>query len=263
MTGFFAIGELFSTISTLAPVTAPADSPSVFETIIEWFKDPETLLVAMGPWVLAGVALIVFIESGVLFPVLPGDSLVFSAGLLHSQLGLNLIVLILVVVGCAVAGSQVGYYIGVKWGRGLFKDDARFLKTEYLIQAENFFNRYGGRSLVIGRFVPFVRTFVPIAAGIAAYKHSKFTWWNLLGALLWGAGLSLIGSALGGIPFIHDNLTMIIFVIIFVSILPIIFEFVMHKVRGKNEFDVADDLASSVIDEDEADAGEPSVTEER
>ena len=233
-------------------------APSWLETVIEWFKDPETLLVAMGPWVLAGVALIVFIESGVLFPVLPGDSLVFSAGLLHSQLGLSLFVLVATITVCAVAGSQVGYYIGHHWGRRLFKDNARVLKTEYLVQAENFFVRYGGRSLVIGRFVPFVRTFVPIAAGIARYNHMRFTLWNLLGALLWGTGLTLVGAALGGVAFIHDNLTVIIFVIIFVSLLPMVFEYVLHRIRSKNEFDVAEQIAEAVVGDDEEPSSSPS-----
>lgn len=244
-------------VTTALPVldaqVAPAESASILDTIIGWFKDPETLLIALGPWVLAGVAAIVFVESGVLFPVLPGDSLVFSAGLLHDQLGLSLWVLVLTITVCAVAGSQVGYWIGHHWGRRLFKDDAKFLKTEYLVQAENFFERYGGRSLVIGRFVPFVRTFVPIAAGIAEYKHSRFTLWNLLGALLWGAGLTLIGAALGGVQFIHDNLTLIIMIIIFVSILPMIVEFILHKVRERNNFDVAEEIAEATIPESERD----------
>ncbi|MCS4485037.1 DedA family protein [Gleimia sp. 6138-11-ORH1] len=204
-----------------------------FSTLLEWFKNPETLLLALGKWVLLGVALIVFIESGVLFPVLPGDSLVFSAGLLHSQLGLNLWVLILTIVACAMAGSQVGYWIGEKFGRKLFSDDARFLKNEHLVKSENFFAHYGGRSLVMGRFVPFVRTFVPIAAGIAGYNRTKFALWNLVGALLWGGGLTLIGSALGGIPFIHDNLSAIIFLIVFVSVLPMFVEYFLHKRRAK------------------------------
>lgn len=233
----------------LAPL-APAESASVLETIIEWFRDPETLLLALGPWVLVGVALIVFIESGVLFPILPGDSLVFTAGLLHTQLGLSLPVLVISITVCAVAGSQVGYWIGHHWGRRLFKDDAKVLKTEYLVQAENFFARYGGRSLVIGRFVPFVRTFVPIAAGIAEYKHSKFTMWNLLGAVLWGTGLTLIGAALGDVAFIHDNLSVIIMLIIFVSLLPMVFEFILHKVRGKKEFDVAEEIAEATISDE-------------
>lgn len=204
-----------------------------WETILEWFHDPESLLLAMGPWVLVGVALIVFIESGVLFPVLPGDSLVFSAGLLHSQLGLSLWVLVATITVCAVAGSQVGYWLGNRFGRRWFKPDARVLKTEYLVQAENFFDRYGGRSLVIGRFVPFVRTFVPIAAGIAGYERKRFTAWNLLGALLWGAGLTLLGAALGGISFIHDNLSAIILVIIAVSLLPMVVEVIIQRRKSR------------------------------
>lgn len=227
---------------------------SWLDTIIGWFKDPESLLLAMGPWVLLGVAAIVFIESGVLFPVLPGDSLVFSAGLLHSQLGLSLWVLVLTITVCALAGSQVGYWIGARFGRGLFSDDARFLKTEYLVQSESFFNRYGGRSLVIGRFVPFVRTFVPIAAGIAQYNRTRFTLWNLVGALLWGTGLTLLGAALGGVAFIHDNLTAIILLIVFVSILPMIFEFLMHKIRARKAFEVADEIADATIAEESRDA---------
>ncbi|MDO5719594.1 MAG: DedA family protein [Actinomycetaceae bacterium] len=208
----------------------------------------------MGPWVLLGVAAIVFIESGVLFPVLPGDSLVFSAGLLHSQLGLSLWVLVLTITICALAGSQVGYWIGARFGRKLFRDDARILKTEYLVQSENFFNRYGGRSLVIGRFVPFVRTFVPIAAGIARYNRTRFILWNLVGALLWGSGLTLLGAALGGVTFIHDNLTVIILLIVFVSILPMVFEFIMHKVRARKAFEVADQIADATMAEESPDA---------
>lgn len=242
-----------NSLPLLSAAITPAESSSVLETIIGWFKDPETLLLALGPWVLVGVAGIVFIESGVLFPVLPGDSLVFSAGLLHDQLGLSLWVLVLTVTLCAVGGSQVGYWIGHTWGRRLFKDDARFLKTEYLVQAENFFERYGGRSLVIGRFVPFVRTFVPIAAGIAEYKYVRFTLWNLLGAVLWGTGLTLLGAALGGVTFIHDNLTLIILIIVFVSLLPMVFEFILHKVRSQDDFDVAEDIAEATVPEGERD----------
>lgn len=218
----------------------PLMDASFLDTIVEWFKNPETLLVALGPWVLGGVALIVFIESGVLFPVLPGDSLVFSAGLLHSQLGLSLLVLILTITICAVAGSQVGYWLGAKFGRRLFSDEAKFLKTEYLHQAEDFFNRYGGRALVLGRFVPFVRTFVPLAAGIARFHYVSFTLWNLVGAILWGAGLTYLGAALGGVQFIHDNLTAIILIIVFVSLLPMVVEILLQRRRAAKQGGVPD-----------------------
>ena len=127
---------------------------SGLDTFINWFKDPESLLVAMGPWVLWGTMLIVLIESGVLFPVLPGESLLFTAGLLHDRLGLHLPTLIIMVVVAAFIGAQIGYFLGAKWGRKFFKPDARILKTEHLEKAERYFRDYGGRSLVIGRFHP-------------------------------------------------------------------------------------------------------------
>lgn len=200
-------------------------------TLIEWFHDPQSLLLAMGPWVLWGTLLIVLIESGVLFPVLPGDSLLFTAGILHKQLGLNLLLLITLVFIAAFIGAQIGYWLGAHYGRGLFTPDARFLKTEYLDKAEHYFAHYGGRSLVIGRFIPFIRTFVPLAAGIARYPYSRFLIFNSLGALLWGVGVTVAGALLGGIPFVEKNLSVILILIVFVSLLPMIVELVAHKFR--------------------------------
>lgn len=207
---------------------------SGLDTFINWFKDPESLLVAMGPWVLWGTMLIVLIESGVLFPVLPGESLLFTAGLLHDRLGLHLPTLIIMVVVAAFIGAQIGYFLGAKWGRRFFKPDARILKTEHLEKAERYFRDYGGRSLVIGRFIPFVRTFIPIAAGMARYPYVKFLIFNTLGALVWGAGFILVGSLLGNVPFVHDNLTLILGVIILVSVLPVIIEIIGKKRAGEH-----------------------------
>ena len=195
----------------------------MLHTVIEWFKNPEALLDAMGPWVLWGTILI---ESGVLFPVLPGESLLFTAGLLHGKLGIHLPTLILLVVIAAFVGAQIGYFLGAKWGRRFFKPDARFLKTEHLEKAEHYFTNYGGRSLVIGRFIPFVRTFIPIAAGMARYPYPKFLLFNTLGASIWGAGFILVGALLGNVPFVHDNLTVILAVIILASVLPVIIEMI-------------------------------------
>lgn len=217
----------------MAESTTDTTGQSWFSTVIDWFRQPDELLLAMGPWVLVGVAVIVFVESGVLFPVLPGDSLIFAAGLLHVTLGLNMWVLIGVILVAAFLGAQVGYLIGWKWGRRLFKPDARFLKTEYLDQAENFFNRYGGRALVLGRFVPFVRTFVPIAAGVARFPYWRFIFFNTLGALVWGAGVTWAGAALGGVAFVHDNLEIIILLIVFVSVLPMAIEMFSRKLKAK------------------------------
>lgn len=205
------------------------------ETFIGWFKNPDDLLISMGPWVLVGVALIVFIESGVLFPVLPGDSLIFAAGLLHQQLGLNMWVLIGVVLVTAFLGAQVGYWIGHRWGRQWFKPDAKILKTKYLEQAEAFFNKYGGRALVLGRFVPFVRTFVPLAAGAARLPYSRFLAFNTLGSVLWGAGVTWAGSALGGVEFVHDNLSVIVILIVFVSLIPMVVEALLQRRKSARE----------------------------
>lgn len=225
---------------------------SGLDTFINWFKDPESLLVAMGPWVLWGTMLIVLIESGVLFPVLPGESLLFTAGLLHDRLGLHLPTLIIMVVVAAFIGAQIGYFLGAKWGRKLFKPDARVLKTEHLEKAEHYFRDYGGRSLVIGRFIPFVRTFIPLAAGIARYPYSKFLVFNTLGALLWGAGFIIVGSLLGNVPFVHDNLTLILGVIILVSVLPVILEIIGQKRNGvAHTKDATENLASAQEDRSE------------
>lgn len=225
---------------------------SGLDTFINWFKDPESLLVAMGPWVLWGTMLIVLIESGVLFPVLPGESLLFTAGLLHDRLGLHLPTLIIMVVVAAFIGAQIGYFLGAKWGRKLFKPDARVLKTEHLEKAEHYFRDYGGRSLVIGRFIPFVRTFIPLAAGIARYPYSKFLLFNTLGALLWGAGFILVGSLLGNVPFVHDNLTLILGVIILVSVLPVILEIIGQKRNGgAHTKDATENVASALEDRSE------------
>lgn len=217
-------------LSTLIPMTA--SDGSWLSTVLGWFHDPTDLLISMGPWVLWGTLLIVLIESGILFPVLPGDSLLFTAGLLHDKLGLNLWLLMGATFVAAFIGAQVGYWIGAKFGRKLFSDDAKFLKTEHLVKSEHYFANYGGRSLVIGRFIPFVRTFIPLAAGISRYPYHKFVFFNSLGALLWGVGVTFAGSLLGGIPFVHDNLSVIILLIVFVSIIPMIVEVILHRRRA-------------------------------
>lgn len=226
-------------LQTLVPVAAHglplAAIDSWLHTVIGWFHNPEGLLLAMGPWVLWGTLAIVLIESGVLFPVLPGDSLLFTAGLLHDRLGLHLPTLIGLVFVAAFIGAQIGYWFGAKFGRSLFSENARFLKTEHLVKAEGYFARYGGRSLVIGRFIPFVRTFIPLAAGIARYPYPKFLLFNSLGSLLWGSGITYLGSALGGIAFVHDNLSLIVLAIVVISVLPMLVEILNHRRAAKKE----------------------------
>ncbi len=232
---------------------APMADASWLQTFLSWFHDPEGLLLAMGPWVLWGTLGIVLIESGVLFPVLPGDSLLFTAGLLHDRLGLHLPTLVALTFVAAFIGAQIGYWIGARFGRRLFSPDARFLKTEYLDKAERYFADYGGRALVIGRFIPFVHTFIPLAAGIARYSYPRFLVFNSLGALLWGSGITYLGSVLGGVAFVHDHLSLIILAIVGVSLLPMIIEFIVH--RGSQDSNPEDEDAGK-DDSDAAQADE-------
>lgn len=185
--------------------------------------DPQALLGGLGPWALAGISLIVFVESGVLFPFLPGDSLLVTAGLLHNQLGLSVALIAACAFIAAVAGDQVGFWLGHRFGRGWFRPDARVLKTAHLEQAEAFFAQNGGKALVLGRFVPIIRTFIPLAAGTSAYQYRKFLVWNLLGAFLWAVGMTVLGSLLGGLPFVTDHIDVWAIALVAVSVLPLAF----------------------------------------
>jgi membrane-associated protein len=166
------------------------------------------------------IAAMVFIESGVLFPFLPGDSLLFTAGLLHQQLQLTLPVLIGVVTAAAVAGDQVGYMLGRTFGRRWFKDDARILKTAHLTATEDFFRRHGGAAVVLARFVPMVRTFAPLTAGTARYDYKSFTLWNITGAVAWAASVTLLGTWLGHFDIIARNIDAIVVAMVLVSVVP-------------------------------------------
>ena len=197
-------------------------------SIISWIaglvgtvSDAGALLAALGPWVLVGMAGIVFVESGVLFPFLPGDSLLVTAAVLHGSLGLGLWQIVSVCVVAAIAGDQAGYWLGSRCGRRLFKDDARILRTDRLEAAEAFFTRHGHLALVLGRFVPVVRTYVPFAAGTARMPYRRFLIWNVLGALAWVGLMTGAGVLLSGIPGIADSIEGVMLVVIAVSMLPV------------------------------------------
>ncbi|MGU3409039.1 DedA family protein [Microbacterium sp. M1A1_1b] len=184
--------------------------------------DAASVLHAFGPYVLAGIAVLIFIESGVLFPFLPGDSLLVTAAIISGALGIAPWQVALVASLAAIAGDQVGYWIGKRFGRRLFRDDARVLTTSRLDEAEAFFTRWGGLSLVLGRFVPIVRTYVPLAAGTAQMHYRRFLLFNLIGAVSWAVGLTVVGVLLGGIQVIAHNIDALMIVVILVSVLPIV-----------------------------------------
>jgi membrane-associated protein len=196
------------------------------------FLDASTWLHAFGPWVLLGIAVVVFIESGLLFPFLPGDSLLITAAILAPHLGIQVWQVAVVAMVAAFAGDQAGYWLGKRFGRNLFKPDARVLKTERLEQAEAFFARYGAVSLVLGRFVPFVRTYVPLAAGIATLRYPRFLLWNALGGVSWTIVMVVLGVLLGGIPFVTNNIDVLMIVVVAVSVLPLLIQ-ALRKRRSR------------------------------
>jgi membrane-associated protein len=197
--------------------------------------NPGPLLESFGPWALAAIAVIVFVESGLLFPFLPGDSLLVSGGLLHQQLGLTIAVIAVVGFVAAVAGNIVGYAIGHRFGTRLFREEAKVLTITRLRDTEGFFDRFGGRAVVLARFIPVLRTYVPLAAGAARYPFRRFLIWNAVGALLWAVGVTILGSLLGGVPFVADNLEVILAAVIVVSVLPLVIEHLRKRAKRKRE----------------------------
>ena len=201
------------------------------DTLFAVFLDPQQLLITFGT---IGLFLIVFAESGLLVGFfLPGDSLLFTAGLFAAQGTLNLP---LILVGCfvaAVAGDQVGYAFGKKVGPALFRrPDSRFFKQEYVEKAQHFFDRHGVKTIVLARFVPIVRTFAPILAGVGTMKYRTFVTYNVIGGLLWAVGVILLGYMLGElIPDIDTYLLPIIAVIIALSLIPIALEWRKSRKR--------------------------------
>ena len=186
--------------------------------------DPRNLIETFGT---IGLFAIVFAESGLLFGFfLPGDSLLVTAGLLASQGHLNLPVIL---VGCfvaAVTGDQVGYAFGARVGPALFRrPDSRIFKQEHVERARQYFERHGSKTIVLARFVPIVRTFAPILAGVGSMRYRTFVTFNIVGGLLWAVGVTLIGYILGeSIPHIDKYLLPVIGLIVLASVAPIAFE---------------------------------------
>ena len=189
------------------------------------------LLRSMGVWALLVIAVLVFIENGLLFPFLPGDSLVFAAALLVVSLGIPLWLLIVVAAAAAIAGDVVGYALGARIGRRLFKPDARIFKTRYRDEADAFLQRYGAVALVLARFVPIVRTFVPPVVGFSTIPYRRFMLWNVVGGTAWAVVLCFAGFWLGRIPVVANNVDLIAVAIALISVIPIVIGFLRRR-RG-------------------------------
>lgn len=203
--------------------------------------DPGWLLERFGTQMFWVSCLIVFVECGLLFPILPGDSLLFSIGLFINRanagepgIEMNLAVACALLSGFAFLGNVVGYEIGRALGPSLYRRNGRFLKQEYFEKTHDFFDTYGNRALVLGRFVPIVRTFITVVAGVGRMDRRRFFTWSFVGAVLWATGVTLLGYFLGGIPFLQRNIEAALMAIIAISLLPMAFEWWRHRRRARS-----------------------------
>lgn len=198
--------------------------------------DPDYLI---GEFGLIGVLVIVFAESGLLIGFfLPGDSLLFTTGLLVTtgKLDAPLWLACVLVALAAIIGDQVGYLFGRKVGPSLFnRPDSRLFKQENVEKAHEFFEKYGPKSLILARFVPIVRTFTPIVAGVSRMNYRSFITYNVIGGVLWGAGVTLLGAALGNVEFVHKNIEAMLVLIVLISVVPIAIEFLRARSKSKKE----------------------------
>jgi membrane-associated protein len=191
------------------------------------------LIQDFGPWVYAVLFLIVFCETGlVVTPFLPGDSLLFALGALAARDSLSLPWLLVLLSVAAILGDSVNYWIGSLLGPRIFRgEQVRFLNKKHLERTHDFFERYGGKTIILARFVPIVRTFAPFVAGMGRMTYRRFMAYNVVGGLVWIGLFLLAGYWFGNLPLVKDNFTIVILAIIVLSVVPGVVEFVRERRR--------------------------------
>ena len=220
------------------------------------WMDPTYLLQQYGTAFFAIALIIVFVECGLLFPILPGDSLLFAVGLFIAtgQVDINLFVAIAALSVAAFLGNVVGYEIGRGVGRPLYKRQGRFINTANFDKTNVFFDKYGNRALVLGRFVPIVRTFITVVAGIGRMHRQRFFGWSAVGAVAWVVSVTLLGYFLGQVfPGLTKNIEYAILLVVLVSVIPMVVEVVKHRREAREV----------VAEVGEAASGSPSESRDR
>ena len=190
-----------------------------------WIKD-------YGVWLYGILFLIVFVETGLVFmPLLPGDSLLFAAGALAARQPdeFNIMIIIPLLITAALLGDNTNYFIGKKIGVRIFDLNWKLLKRDYLDQTEAFYEKHGGKTIIMARFVPIVRTFAPFVAGMGSMKYRKFIAYCISGAVLWVVSISVLGYIFGHNAWVKEHFEIVVFAIIGISLLPILFQVVKQK----------------------------------
>ena len=214
-----------------APMLGPEwlDAANLITKIVEWF----------GPWAIVGVMLVIFAETGLLIGFfLPGDSLLFTLGMFvgTGAVGVHIWVAAPLVWLAAVIGNQTGYFIGRKAGPAIFnKPDSRLFKREYVERTSAFFERHGGKAVTLAQFVPIVRTFTPVIAGVGKMHYRHFITFNVLGATLWAFGITWLGYFLGSFEWIRENIDTMILAIVFISVAPMLISAISQLIKSRRQ----------------------------
>ena len=231
--------------------------PQMASFLPDWLN-PQVFLAnpAFAPWVVLLVCGIIFAETGLLIGFfLPGDSMLFTAGLLVATgtIQVNIWVLTALIIVAAIVGNQVGYLIGSKAGPAIFnRPNSKLFKRENVDSAHAFFEKHGGKALILARFVPIIRTFVPVIVGVAQMSKRKFFTYNVIGAVLWGGGVTLLGYLLGDkVPWVKDNLDIIFIAIVLVSVIPIAIEVIRGVIAKRQSEKYGTDVVEEFIEEHE------------
>lgn len=202
----------------------------LFDVFLHLDKHLSVVIAAYGTWTYLILFLIIFCETGlVVTPFLPGDSLLFAIGTFAALDTLNVSVLFISLSAAAILGDSVNYAVGRYMGARVFQSNGRFLKKEHLDRTHRFYEKYGGKTIILARFVPIIRTFAPFVAGVGAMSYARFIAYNVAGALLWIGGFVFAGYFFGNIPAVKRNFTIVIMAIIAISILPGLIEYIKHK----------------------------------
>ncbi len=201
-----------------------------------------------GLWVYVLIFVVLFAETGLVFaPFLPGDSLIFAAGALAAMEHINIWWLVLLMPFAAIGGDSLNYFIGEKFGeRILSRFEGRIINRKHIEETEAFFQRHGGKTIMLARFVPFVRTFAPFVAGIGKMHYGKFARYNITGGLIWSLGFLLLGYFFGNIPFVAHNFEFVVVGIILISVIPMVIKLVQSRLKAHRA-----SAASSVDDAEE------------
>jgi len=209
---------------------------SIVELFLHLDRNLANIISLYGSLVYGLLFLIVFMETGfVVTPFLPGDSLLFVSGALSATGAMQIWIVYPLLLLAAILGDTVNYWVGHFVGPKIFEHDSRFIKKAYLHKAQHFYDKYGGAAIALGRFVPIVRTFAPFIAGIAKMHYRTFLMYNVGGGVIWVSLFTFAGYLFGNLPFVKDNFHYVVVIIILISVLPILYEYLHAKFFTKPE----------------------------